>query len=63
MEHPEVVADRLIQFSTVIDKEQLMAGTDCGFSTFAGFGKIDEEICFYKLKALVEGAVIASKII
>ena len=63
VEHPEVVADRLIQFSTVIDKEQLMAGTDCGFSTFAGFGKIDEEICFYKLKALVEGAEIASKII
>ena len=63
VEHPEVVADRLIQFSTVIDKEQLMAGTDCGFSTFAGFGKIDEEICFYKLKALVEGASIASKII
>ena len=42
VEHPEVVADRLIQFSTVIPKEQLMAGTDCGFSTFAGFGKIDE---------------------
>ena len=63
VEHPEVVADRLIQFSTVIDKEQLMAGTDCGFSTFAGFGKIDEEICFYKLKALVEGAAMASKII
>ena len=40
-----------------------MAGTDCGFSTFAGFGKIDEEICFYKLKALVEGAAMASKII
>ena len=63
VEHPEVVADRLIQFSTVINKEQLMAGTDCGFSTFAGFGKIDEEICFHKLKALVEGAAIASKII
>ena len=63
VEHPEVVADRLIQFSTVIDKEQLMAGTDCGFSTFAGFGKIDEEICFYKLKSLVEGTAIASKII
>ena len=63
VEHPKVVADRLIQFSKVVSKEQLMAGTDCGFSTFAGFGKIDEEICFYKLKALVEGAAIASKII
>jgi 5-methyltetrahydropteroyltriglutamate--homocysteine methyltransferase len=63
VEHPEVVADRLIQFSTVIAKEQLMAGTDCGFSTFAGFGKIDEDICFYKLQSLVKGAAIASKVI
>ena len=63
VEHPEVVADRLIQFSTVISKEQLMAGTDCGFSTFAGFGKIDENICYEKLHALVEGAKLASKVI
>jgi len=61
VEHPEVVADRLIQFSQVIPKEQLMAGTDCGFSTFAGFGKIDEKICYQKLQSLVEGAAIASK--
>ena len=40
-----------------------MAGTDCGFSTFAGFGKIDEEICYKKLTSLVEGTAIASKII
>ena len=40
------MADRLIQYSTVIPKDQLMAGTDCGFSTFAGFGKIDEKICY-----------------
>jgi len=63
VEHPEVVADRLIQFSTVIPKDQLMAGTDCGFSTFAGFGKIDEKICYEKLHALVEGAKLASKVI
>ena len=63
VEHPQVVADRLIQFSTVIPKDQLMAGTDCGFSTFAGFGKIDEEICYAKLNSLVEGASIASKVI
>jgi 5-methyltetrahydropteroyltriglutamate--homocysteine methyltransferase len=63
VEHPQVVADRLIQFSRVIPKDQLMAGTDCGFSTFAGFGKIDEEICYAKLNSLVEGAAIASKII
>ena len=63
IEHPEVVADRLIQFSTVIPKEQLMAGTDCGFSTFAGFGKIDENICYEKLYSLVEGTKLASKVI
>ena len=63
VEHPEVVADRLIQFSTVIPKDQLMAGTDCGFSSFAGFGKIDENICYEKLHALVEGTKLASKVI
>jgi 5-methyltetrahydropteroyltriglutamate--homocysteine methyltransferase len=63
VEHPQVVADRLIQFSKVIPKDQLMAGTDCGFSTFAGFGKIDEEICYAKLNSLVEGTSIASKVI
>ena len=40
-----------------------MAGTDCGFSTFAGFGKIDEEICYQKLISLVEGTALASKLI
>jgi len=63
VEHPKVVADRLIQFSKVIPKDQLMACTDCGFSTFAGFGKIDEEICYQKLSSLVEGASLASKLI
>ena len=63
VEHPQVVADRLIQFSKVIPKDQLMAGTDCGFSTFAGFGKIDEDICYAKLNSLVEGAALASKLV
>ena len=57
------VADRLIQFSTVIPKDQLMAGSDCGFSTFAGFGKIDENICYEKLHSLVEGTKLANKVI
>ena len=47
----------------MIPKEQLMAGTDCGFSTFAGFGKIDENICYEKLHSLVEGTKLASKVI
>ena len=63
IEHPEVVKNRLIQFSKVVDREQLMAGTDCGFSTFAGFGNVDENIVYKKLESLVIGADLASKII
>jgi len=63
VEHPEVVADRLIQFSKVVPKDQLIAGADCGFSTFAGFGKVDEKIVYSKLKSLVDGAKLASNII
>ena len=61
VEHPEVVKNRLIQFSKVVDKEQLMAGTDCGFSTFAGFGNVDENIAYKKLESLVIGTNLASK--
>lgn len=63
VEHPEVVSDRLRQFASVVPKDQIMAGTDCGFSTFAGFGKVDEKICYEKLDSLVKGAKIASNII
>ena len=63
VEHPEVVQNRLIQFSKVINKDQLMAGTDCGFSTFAGFGNVDESIVYKKLESLVIGTEMASKII
>ena len=63
VEHPEVVKNRLVQFSKVIDKDQLMAGTDCGFSTFAGFGNVDENIVYKKLETLVIGTDLASKAI
>ena len=63
VEHPQVVADRLIQFSKVIPKDQLMAGTDCGFSTFAGFGNVDENIVYKKLESLVVGTELANKAI
>ena len=63
IEHPEVVKNRLVQFSKVIDREQLMAGTDCGFSTFAGFGNVDENIVYKKLESLVIGTELASKVI
>ena len=63
VEHPEVVKNRIIQFSKVISKDQLMAGTDCGFSTFAGFGNVDENIVYKKLESLVIGTELANKAI
>ena len=61
VEHPELVAERLQRFADVVGRERVVAGTDCGFGTFAGFGKIDPAIAFKKLRALVEGAAIASE--
>ena len=61
VEHPEVVKNRIIKFSKVISKDQIIAGTDCGFSTFAGFGNVDEGIVYKKLESLVKGAELASK--
>ena len=50
-----------MRYADLVGRERVIAGTDCGFSTFAGFGKIDQEICYAKLKALSEGAAIASE--
>ena len=63
IEHPDVIKHRILAFSKVIEPNQLMAGTDCGFSTFAGYGNVDEEIVYKKLEALVAGAKLASKLI
>ncbi|MCW5773643.1 MAG: epoxyalkane--coenzyme M transferase, partial [Rhodospirillaceae bacterium] len=61
VEHPELVAQRLCRFADAVGRERVIAGTDCGFGTFAGFGKMDPEISWKKLGALVEGAALASK--
>ena len=61
VEHPELVAQRICQFADIVGRERVIAGTDCGFGTFAGYGKIDPDIAFKKLGAMVEGAEIASK--
>lgn len=61
VEHPELVAQRLKNYVDIVGAERVIAGTDCGFSTFAGFGAVDSEIVWAKLKALSEGAEIASK--
>jgi 5-methyltetrahydropteroyltriglutamate--homocysteine methyltransferase len=60
VEHPQVVADRLIRLGQVIGKERLLAGTDCGFDTFIRFSLVDPGVAWLKLKSLAEGAAIAS---
>ncbi|MCZ6845390.1 MAG: cobalamin-independent methionine synthase II family protein [Alphaproteobacteria bacterium] len=61
VEHPKLVAERICRFADFVGRERVLAGTDCGFGTFAGFGKIDPDICYAKLKTLAEGAEIASQ--
>jgi 5-methyltetrahydropteroyltriglutamate--homocysteine methyltransferase len=61
VEHPELVAERLENLANVVGRERVLAGTDCGFGTFAGFGPVDPDIVWLKLKSLVDGAEIASK--
>lgn len=61
VEHPELVAERLVRFAGIVGRERVMAGSDCGFSTFAGDGLVDPEICFAKLAAMAEGAAIATR--
>ena len=60
IEHPELVAQRIERFAHIVGRERVIAGTDCGFSTFAGFGSVDEDIVYAKLSAMAEGARIAS---
>lgn len=61
VEHPRVVAERLLRFADIVGRERVIAGTDCGFSTFAGFGTVDEDIVYAKLKTMADGAAIASE--
>ena len=61
IEHPELVAQRINRFSDIVGPDRVIAGSDCGFGTFAGFGSVDPDIAYAKLKSLSEGAAIASK--
>jgi 5-methyltetrahydropteroyltriglutamate--homocysteine methyltransferase len=60
VEHPELIAQRICQFADIVGRERVLAGTDCGFGTFAGIGRMDAEISYAKLAALTEGARRAS---
>ena len=61
IEHPLLVAERIERFAGIVGRERVIAGTDCGFGTFAGFGPVEPDIAYLKLAAMVEGARIASK--
>ncbi len=60
IEHPELVAERICRFADIVGRERVIAGSDCGFATFAGFGAVDGEIAYAKLASIAEGARIAS---
>ena len=60
VEHPELVAERICRFAEIVGRERVIAGSDCGFATFAGFGAVDGEIAYAKLATMAEGARIAS---
>ena len=61
VEHPELVAQRIERFVSIVGADRVIAGSDCGFGTFAGFGAVDPDIAYAKLATLAEGAALASQ--
>jgi 5-methyltetrahydropteroyltriglutamate--homocysteine methyltransferase len=59
VEHPELVAQRIERFAGIVGVDRVIAGSDCGFGTFAGFGTVDPAIAYAKLATLSEGAKLA----
>lgn len=59
VEHPELVSQRLERFVGIVGADRVIAGSDCGFGTFAGFGSVDPDIAYAKLRALADGAALA----
>ncbi|HTZ01375.1 MAG TPA: cobalamin-independent methionine synthase II family protein [Xanthobacteraceae bacterium] len=61
VEHPELVAERIVRYASVIGRENVIAGSDCGFATFAGSKEVHPSIVWAKFRALADGARIASR--
>lgn len=59
VEHPQLVAQRIERFTQIVGADRVIAGSDCGFGTFAGFGAVDPDIAYAKLAALCQGAELA----
>ena len=63
VEHPELVAHRIESFVNIVGADRVIAGSDCGFGTFAGFGAVDPDIAYEKLRSISEGARIAASVL
>ena len=61
VEHPELVAQRIVRYARLVGRESVIAGTDCGFASFAGSSAVDPQIVWAKLGAMAEGAELASR--
>ena len=61
VEHPQLIADRIVRFASAVGRENVIAGADCGFGTFAGSQEIHESVVWAKFSAMTEGARIASE--
>ena len=60
VEHSELVSQRILRYANLVGRERVVAGRDCGFGTFAGFGPVYPPFCWMKLRALADGARRAS---
>jgi 5-methyltetrahydropteroyltriglutamate--homocysteine methyltransferase len=63
VEHPQLIAEQLRQYADIVGRERVIAGTDCGFGSFAGLSRVDPGIAYKKLHALAEGAERASALL
>ena len=61
LEHPELVAQRIERYASLVGRERVIAGTDCGFGTFVGFGAVHPKVAWLKLEALAQGSRLASR--
>jgi len=61
VEHPQLIAERIVRFASAVGRENVIAGADCGFGTFAGSQEIHESVVWAKFSAMAEGARIASE--
>ncbi|MEM6988266.1 MAG: epoxyalkane--coenzyme M transferase, partial [Pseudomonadota bacterium] len=61
VEHPELVAQRIERFVDIVGSDRVIAGSDCGFGTFAGFGAIDPDIAYAKIGAIGAGAKLVEE--